>query len=131
MDNQIIRTETRPLRYGLDVFLTCIVWMLFISLSALSLMKFFNPDVLGENVFHRLKVYFYFSCLNAVGLIIWAVYNRIRFRKERRKDSPRTPLPNLLASLGVDPDMYMEMQKAQRMIVTHNDHGEIEKVSRL
>lgn len=131
MDNQIIRTETRPLRYGLDVFLTCIVWMLFISLSALSLMKFFNPDVLGENVFHRLKVYFYFSCLNAVGLIIWAVYNRIRFRKERRKDSPRTPLPNLLASLGVDPDMYMDMQKAQRMIVTHNDHGEIEKVSRL
>ncbi|MBV7405198.1 poly-beta-1,6-N-acetyl-D-glucosamine biosynthesis protein PgaD [Enterobacter sp. ENT03] len=131
MDNQIIRTETRPLRYGLDVFLTCIVWMLFISLSALSLMKFFNPDVLGENVFHRLKVYFYFSCLNAVGLIIWAVYNRIRFRKERRKNSPRTPLPNLLASLGVDPDMYMEMQKAQRMIVTHNDHGEIEKVSRL
>lgn len=131
MDNQIIRTETRPLRYGLDVFLTCIVWMLFISLSALSLMKFFNPDVLGENVFHRLKVYFYFSCLNAVGLIIWAVYNRIRFRKERRKNSPRTPLPNLLAGLGVDPDMYMEMQKAQRMIVTHSDHGEIEKVSRL
>lgn len=131
MENQIICTETRPLRYGLDVFLTCIVWMLFISLLALSLMKFFNPDVLGENLIHRLKVYFYFSCLNALGLIIWAVYNRIRFRHEKRKNAQTIGLPNLMASLGVDPDMYMEMQKAQRIIVTHNDHGEIEKVTRL
>ncbi|WP_318375550.1 poly-beta-1,6-N-acetyl-D-glucosamine biosynthesis protein PgaD [Enterobacter sp.] len=131
MENHIICTETRPLRYGLDLFLTCIVWLLFISLLALSLIKFFNPEILGEEVIHRLKVYFYFSCLNAIGLIIWATYNRLRFRYERRKNAQRIQLPNLMVSLDVDADTFMELQKAQRIVVTHNDHGQIQKVTRL
>jgi len=131
MENHIICTETRPLRYGLDLFLTCIVWLLFISLLALSLIKFFNPEILGEEVIHRLKVYFYFSCLNAISLIIWAPYNRLRFRYERRKNAQRIQLPNLMASLDVDADTFMELQKAQRIVVTHNDHGQIQKVTRL
>lgn len=97
----------------------------------LSLIKFFNPEILGEEVIHRLKVYFYFSCLNAIGLIIWATYNRLRFRYERRKNAQRIQLPNLMASLDVDADTFMELQKAQRIVVTHNDHGQIQKVTRL
>lgn len=80
---------------------------------------------------HRLKVYFYFSCLNAISLIIWATYNRLRFRYERRKNAQRIQLPNLMASLDVDADTFMELQKAQRIVVTHNDHGQIQKVTRL
>ncbi len=59
-------------------------------------------------------------------LVLWAVYNIIRFRGvEKRRAAPPVSATEVGHYFGHDPDSVARWQSEQRLYVTHDPHGAI------
>jgi biofilm PGA synthesis protein PgaD len=82
-----------------------------------------------QELIRILGVYFLIVLLLGGGLVVWAVYNIIRFRGvERRIDAlPVTPA-EIGRDFGQDPASVVRWQCEQRLYVTHDETGRIARV---
>ncbi|MFP1558672.1 poly-beta-1,6-N-acetyl-D-glucosamine biosynthesis protein PgaD [Escherichia coli] len=61
----------------------------------------------------RLQFYFLLAVANAVVLIVWALYNKLRFQK-KRSIMPPTNIhrKNMQRALAIPDELYQQLQKA-------------------
>ncbi|WP_312559534.1 poly-beta-1,6-N-acetyl-D-glucosamine biosynthesis protein PgaD [Atlantibacter hermannii] len=123
--------SNRPLRSGIEFLLTLLVLFLFLALIYSGIVNFINTHPLGEDAMYRIKIYFYFSILNVFCLALWIMYNRVRFRKNRRKASQMIQPQELTGSLGINMDTWEILQRHKELVVSHNEEGIIQKATPL
>ena len=121
--------------------ITFIFWMLwvYIWLPLLSLIAwgfgvqlFYDEMILanGFEVFAELAgTYAIVILVFATALLGWAQYNWIRFRnKERRRATDPVRREEMAEYFKVDPNYLMAWHDSHRIVVHHNEHGEVERV---
>lgn len=127
MENLIIRTKQKPLRKCLEFTGTLLIWGIFLYFLAENFGKIIHPSLISEDVAYRLKFYLFCSCPNVIALIVWAIYNHLHFRHERRKTAQAIQQGELISSFNVNPETFNSLQNNQRMVVFHNEEGVIQK----
>ena len=90
--------------------------------------------VLGgyRDVINLLGIYSLIILLLGGGLVVWALYNIVRFRgiENRTSALPVTPA-EIGRDFGQDPASVARWQSEQRLYVTHDEHGRIAHVEAL
>jgi biofilm PGA synthesis protein PgaD len=85
-----------------------------------------------RDVINLLALYGLVILLLGGGLVLWAVYNILRFRnvEKRRAALPVTPI-EIGQHFGQDPESVARWQSEQRLYVTHDETGRIAHVEAL
>ena len=110
------------------------LWVPLLALLAWSLgvqQAYKYMVVLGgyRDVLNLLGFYALVILLLGGGLVLWAVYNIIRFRGvERRTAAPPVTPAESGREFGQDPAAVARWQSAQRLYVTHDERGRIARV---
>ncbi|STE51337.1 PGA biosynthesis protein [Escherichia coli] len=81
MNNLIITTRQSPVRLLVDYVATTILWTLFALFIFLFAMDLLTGYYWQSEARSRLQFYFLLAVANAVVLIVWALYNKLRFQK--------------------------------------------------
>ncbi len=80
-------------------------------------------------IFATLQSYVLVIIMNAAILVIWALYNRIRFRgRERRKFSPAVTLRDLARLHDVPVSDVAAWQLARILVIHHDGAGKLARV---
>lgn len=83
MNNLIITTRQSPVRLLVDYVATTILWTLFALFIFLFAMDLLTGYYWQSEARSRLQFYFLLAVANAVVLIVWALYNKLRFQKQQ------------------------------------------------
>ena len=83
MNNLIITTRQSPIRLLVDYVATTILWTLFALFIFLFAMDLLTGYYWQSEARSRLQFYFLLAVANAVVLIVWALYNKLRFQKQQ------------------------------------------------
>ncbi|HAJ7896789.1 TPA: poly-beta-1,6-N-acetyl-D-glucosamine biosynthesis protein PgaD, partial [Escherichia coli] len=78
MNNLIITTRQSPVHLLVDYVATTILWALFALFIFLFAMDLLSGYYWQSDARSRLQFYFFVAVTNAVVLIIWALYNKLR-----------------------------------------------------
>lgn len=133
MEHPLIFTEQRKLPKFIDLVLTLAAWLGFGYLIYLGLVKalaenaFMGPRPF-ESTLVTLALYFLIALINGLILILWAKYNQLRFRVERRKRRPALAPTELAVSFHITPELVTELNKGRVLTVHHNSMGGISYV---
>ncbi|SQM61072.1 PGA biosynthesis protein [Escherichia coli] len=76
----------------------------------------------------RLHFYFLLAAANAVVLIIWALYNKLRYQKQQHHAAYQYTPQEYAESLAIPYELYQQLQKNHRMSVHFTNHGQIKMV---
>ncbi|WP_313048038.1 poly-beta-1,6-N-acetyl-D-glucosamine biosynthesis protein PgaD [Atlantibacter subterraneus] len=133
MEQPLIFTEQRKLPKFIDTVLTIAAWLGFGYLIYLGLVKALSENAfMGPRPFEStlvtLALYFLIALVNGLVLILWAKYNQLRFRVERRKRRPALAPKELAVSFHITPELVTELNKARVLTVHHNSMGGISYV---
>ncbi|WP_313082621.1 poly-beta-1,6-N-acetyl-D-glucosamine biosynthesis protein PgaD [Atlantibacter sp.] len=133
MEHPLIFTEQRKLPKFIDMVLTLAAWLGFGYLIYLGLVKALSENAfMGPRPFEStlvtLGLYFLIALVNGLVLILWAKYNQLRFRVERRKRRPPLAAKELAVSFHITPELVTELNKARVLTVHHNSMGGISYV---
>jgi biofilm PGA synthesis protein PgaD len=107
------------------------LWLPLLALLAWSLgvqQAFKYMVVFGgyRDVLRVLGMYSMVVLLLGGGLVLWAVYNIIRFRGIERRQAPLPVTPAAIGQyFGQDPQAVLRWQGEQRLCVTHDGQGRI------
>ena len=82
MNNLIITTRQSPVRLLVDYVATTILWTLFALFIFLFAIDLLTGYYWQSEARSRLQFYFLLAVANAVVLIVWALYNKLRFQKQ-------------------------------------------------
>lgn len=83
MNNLIITTRQSPVHLLVDYVATTILWALFALFIFLFAMDLRSGHYWQSDARSRLHFYFLLAAANAVVLIIWALYNKLRYQKQQ------------------------------------------------
>jgi biofilm PGA synthesis protein PgaD len=125
-----------------DVALTATLWFSYVYLSSDFFLfiaeSFFwmigtgpqSPRLkLVLDVLPTVGTYAIVAIANASVLILWALYNQVRFRgKERRKASPIVTVDDFARMYGVSATEVAAWQRARILIVHHDENGRLVQV---
>ena len=125
-----------------DVALTSTLWLSYIYLSSdffLFLAESFfwmigrgpeSPRLqLVLDVLPTVASYAIVAIANAAVLILWALYNQVRFRgKERRKASPIVTVDDFARMYEVSAAEVAAWQRARILVVHHDENGRLVQV---
>ncbi len=133
IEQPLIFTEQRKLPKFIDTVLTIAAWLGFGYLIYLGLVKALSENAfMGPRPFEStlvtLALYFLIALVNGLVLILWAKYNQLRFRVERRKRRPALAPKELAVSFHITPELVTELNKARVLTVHHNSMGGISYV---
>ncbi|QFH72587.1 poly-beta-1,6-N-acetyl-D-glucosamine biosynthesis protein PgaD [Enterobacter sp. E76] len=133
MEQPLIFTEQRKLPKFIDTVLTIAAWLGFGYLIYLGLVKALSENAfMGPRPFEStlvtLALYFLIALVNGLVLILWAKYNQLRFRVERRKRRQALAPKELAVSFHITPELVTELNKARVLTVHHNSMGGISYV---
>lgn len=76
----------------------------------------------------RLQFYFLLAVANAVVLIVWALYNKLRFKKQQHHAAYQYTPQEYAESLAIPDELYQQLQKSHRMSVHFTSQGQIKMV---
>lgn len=76
----------------------------------------------------RLQFYFLLAVANAVVLIVWALYNKLRFQKQQHHAAYQYTPQEYAESLAIPDELYQQLQKSHRMSVHFTSQGQIKMV---
>ena len=83
MNKLIITTRQSPVRLLVDYVATTILWTLFALFIFLFAIDLLTGYYWQSEARSRLQFYFLLAVANAVVLIVWALYNKLRFKKQQ------------------------------------------------
>ena len=118
MNNLIITTRQSPVRLLVDYVATTILWTLFALFIFLFAIDLLTGYFWQSEARSRLQFYFLLAVVNAVVLIVWALYNKLRFQKQQHHAE----------SLAIPDELYQQLQKSHRMSVHFTSQGQIKMV---
>lgn len=127
------RTLYGALTFGFWVF-WFYLWLPLLALLAWSLgvqQAYKYMVVLGgyQAVLTLLGIYGLIVVLLGGTLVLWAVYNILRFGGVENRTAARPVTPaDIGLAFGQDPDAVMRWQAEQRLLVTHDEEGRIARV---
>ncbi|MBP0639276.1 poly-beta-1,6-N-acetyl-D-glucosamine biosynthesis protein PgaD [Cupriavidus sp. AcVe19-6a] len=134
-ENMIIRTRRAPLRRAFDAVLTALAWAGFFYLFASGIRDILVGASTGLDVpfwsammptMGTLSVYVLVGVFNGVLLLVWALYNQIRFAgMDRRKPLPPLADDELVASFGLPGQRVDALQQARVAVIDHDHDGGI------
>lgn len=134
-DNMIIRTRRAPLRRAFDAVLTALAWTGFFYLFASGIRDILVEAATGLDVpfwsalmptMGTLSVYVLVGVFNGVVLLVWALYNQVRFAgMDRRKPLPPLDDDELVASFGLPGARVQSLQQAKVAVIDHDHDGGI------
>jgi len=140
MKELIIETpslQTLRQRYT-HAIVTLVFWIIFLYLwiPLASLMAwlmgigtFYEEIVVQEGYYQLLNLFFWYGVTILVISVVflgWALYNQFRFRGKDRRRHPTPPTIEDLANyFQVDLSLLGKGQKARRIVVRHNEEGNI------
>jgi len=133
-----LQSTSQRVIYPLITFAFWILWI-YIWLPLLSLIAwgfgvqlFYDEMILenGAEVFFKLAGnYAMIIILMAAALLGWARYNWVRFRKKERRRAAETLSPEEVAEyFQVDTEELIIWHDAKRVVVQHNQQGDVERV---
>jgi biofilm PGA synthesis protein PgaD len=138
IDEPSLQTLKQRFAYSLVTFLFWTVWI-YLWLPVISLVAWlagfhlFYQEMIVQNgaqLFFDL-VTFYGLTILSIGIVFlsWAWYNLARFRgKERRKSAKGVEKADLARLFSVEVDQLGKWHKAKRLIIYHDEEGEIDRV---
>ncbi|MCY1220374.1 Biofilm PGA synthesis protein PgaD [compost metagenome] len=134
-DHMIIRTRRAPLRRAFDAVLTALAWIGFFYLFASGIRDILMEASAGPDVpfwsammptMGTLSVYVLVGVFNGVVLLVWALYNQVRFAgMDRRKPLPPLGGDELVASFGLPGQGLEALQQAKVAVIDHDHDGGI------
>ena len=74
------------------------------------------------------SVHFLLAVANAVVLIVWALYNKLRFQKQQHHAAYQYTPQEYAESLAIPDELYQQLQKSHRMSVHFTSQGQIKMV---
>lgn len=74
------------------------------------------------------SVLFLLAVANAVVLIVWALYNKLRFQKQQHHAAYQYTPQEYAESLAIPDELYQQLQKSHRMSVHFTSRGQIKMV---
>jgi biofilm PGA synthesis protein PgaD len=135
IDMPRLRTQLVKLRDWIMTTLWWIFWLYLIRevfTIAVDLLSARSDELRMERVVDITSTFaFYFQIIviNGVVLILWARYNRFRFRGKDRRSAKSSVTPEEIAeSLEMSVALVETAQRARRMVVHHDELGLIEQV---
>lgn len=69
------------------------------------------------------SVLFLLAVANAVVLIVWALYNKLRFQKQQHHAAYQYTPQEYAESLAIPDELYQQLQKSHRMSVHFTSQG--------
>ena len=130
MSHPLIFTERRLLPRLFDSLLTLIAWIGFIWLiyrGVVSILHTQPEDGINllRPTFTTLAIYLLIVLVNSLFLILWAKYNQLRFRVERRTRRPDFSDDQLAIHFGLPEEVLERLNQSQIAIVSYDNHGEV------
>lgn len=135
----VVRSQRSAIRHAIDWVLTLIAWLVFLYLFAKGIWA------VGTNQLHGLDMPFFSRALpsidtliiyglamlvQAVLLIVWALYNWTRFRGKTRRASPLSlNAQKLSRSYGIDSNMLQTLQRKSVSVIHHTPDGRISAIT--
>lgn len=111
MNNLIITTRQSPVRLMVDYVATTILWTLFALFIFLFAMDLLTGYYWQSEARSRLQFYFLLAVANAVVLIVWALYNKLRFQKQQHHAAYQYTPQEYAESLAIPDELYQQLQK--------------------
>lgn len=128
MNNLIITTRQSPVRLLVDYVATTILWTLFALFIFLFAIDLLTGYFWQSEARSRLQFYFLLAVVNAVVLIVWALYNKLRFQKQQHHAAYQYTPQEYAESLAIPDELYQQLQKSHRMSVHFTSQGQIKMV---
>ena len=129
MNNLIITTRQSPVRLLVDYVATTILWTLFALFIFLFAMDLLTGYYFGKSGGQKpTSVLFLLAVANAVVLIVWALYNKLRFQKQQHHAAYQYTPQEYAESLAIPDELYQQLQKSHRMSVHFTSQGQIKMV---
>lgn len=125
MNNLIITTRQSPVRLLVDYVATTILWTLFALFIFLFAIDLLTGYYWQSEARSRLQFYFLLAVANAVVLIVWALYNKLRFKKQQHHAAYQYTPREYAESLAIPDELYQQLQKSHRMSVHFTSQGQI------
>lgn len=129
MNSLIIKTQQSTVRQAIDYLATFLLWAVFVFFIVNFIIGLMNGYLWENEAKGRLQFYFLLAVANSIALIIWAIYNKIRFQKHQKTKAIRFTRQQFAKSLDISEDLYQQMQDNQKLHVYVNTHGAIQKVT--
>lgn len=111
MNNLIITTRQSPVRLLVDYVATTILWTLFALFIFLFAIDLLTGYFWQSEARSRLQFYFLLAVVNAVVLIVWALYNKLRFQKQQHHAAYQYTPQEYAESLAIPDELYQQLQK--------------------
>ena len=106
MNNLIITTRQSPVRLLVDYVATTILWTLFALFIFLFAIDLLTGYYWQSEARSRLQFYFLLAVANAVVLIVWALYNKLRFKKQQHHAAYQYTPQEYAESLAIPDELY-------------------------
>ncbi|WP_449507717.1 poly-beta-1,6-N-acetyl-D-glucosamine biosynthesis protein PgaD [Enterobacter ludwigii] len=129
MKKWIINSQTHFFRECLELTATCLLWTVFVYFASGFSSVFLESYMQGTDTILRLFLYFMLAILNALVLVIWALYNRYRHQNLAVPASHVAGQTELATSLALSESVYQTFQNNKRLYVDFNSHGDVVNVS--
>lgn len=135
-DTMVIRSARGKLRSSVDLILTLLAWGIFLYLLWQGLQSAVGPSESAppsnhlQLVFGDIVGYLLVIALQGVLLLLWASYNRLRFKgKVRRSASSPVSDIKLMHDYQIDTDCLKKLRNSAISIVHHTHDGTIRKIT--
>ncbi|MDY0208037.1 MAG: poly-beta-1,6-N-acetyl-D-glucosamine biosynthesis protein PgaD [Pseudomonas sp.] len=134
MSHPLIVTERRLLPRLFDTLLTLIAGIGFIWLiyqGVVSILQTQQEDEINllRPTFTTLAIYLLIVLVNSLFLILWAKYNQLRFRVERRTRRPDISDDQLATHFGLSPEVLAQLNQSQIAVVNYDNDGAVVDVN--
>lgn len=135
----IVRSQRSGLRRGIDWVLTLLAWFLFLFLFIKGIWAVGTNQVNGIDMpfmsralpsVDTLSIYALAMLLQALLLLVWALYNWTRFHgKTRRSSASSLGDDKLSRSYGINRNMLQSLQSSSISVIHHTPDGNISAIT--
>ncbi|MEG5463797.1 poly-beta-1,6-N-acetyl-D-glucosamine biosynthesis protein PgaD [Enterobacter chuandaensis] len=129
MKQWIINSQKNLFRECLELFVTCLLWAVFVYFASGFIAFFLKGFAQGNDAFLRLFLYFILAILNALALVLWAIYNRYKHQRIAIPPSHVASEAELAMSFSLPQPVYQQFQANKKLYVDFNSHGDVVNVT--
>lgn len=129
MKNWIIYSRRNGLRKGVELAVTCLLWAVFTYFATGFISFFLKGFTQGDDAYSRLFLYFILAILNALVLVLWALYNRYKHHNVAVQPARVASEAELATSFSLAQPVYQQFQANKKLYVDFDSHGDVVNVT--
>ena len=129
MKHWIINSQKSVFRECLELIVTCLLWAMFVYFASRFIALFLKGFTQGNDAFLRLFFYFILAILNALVLVLWAIYNRYKHQRIAVPPARVASEAELAMSFSLSQPVYQQFQANKKLYVDFDNHGDVVNVT--